>query len=94
MKQKPLPWTRQTRPAPHRSCMHARTRNPTVVDALHSLGANLNHQDNDGWGGLHRAAFVDHEELFKHLVALGVDPTLSTVNGNLAYMVARPTQCR
>ena len=54
-----------------------------MVDFLLSQGANLYHQDNNGWTVLHKAGFLSHTELYNHLLSVGADPTLKTKKGNL-----------
>lgn len=54
-----------------------------MVDFLLKQGANLYHQDNNGWTVLHKAGFLSHTELYNHLLSKGANPTLKTKQGNL-----------
>ena len=54
-----------------------------MVDFLLSQGANLFHQDNDGWSVLHKAGFLSHTDLYNHLLNIGANESLRTKKGNL-----------
>ncbi|KAF3766034.1 hypothetical protein M406DRAFT_329877 [Cryphonectria parasitica EP155] len=56
---------------------------------LLARGANPNVQDRLGFSPLHYAALYDHPELVRRLIQHKADPTLKTVQGQLASDVAR-----
>jgi ankyrin repeat protein len=59
--------------------MHASaTGNFSLARELLSLGANVNHVENDGWSALHFATFEG-----------SADHTMKTSNGNTALDIAR-----
>jgi len=63
--------------------LHAATYNQfdTVVCLL-QRGADLKHQDNEGWGVLHKAGFLGHQELYDYLITQGADPEVKN-NGDV-----------
>lgn len=60
-----------------------------VATLLLDEGADLLHQDNDGWSCLHKTAFCGHFDLFKVLLEKGADASLANAEGKMGHEMAR-----
>lgn len=58
------------------------------IDAIVTLGVNLNMQDKTGKTPLHVASIMDHGEIASTLMYAGADVTIKDNDGNSAYDVA------
>ena len=64
-----------------------------TVISLVEHGADVNIQRKDGWAALHEAAFYNHVEICRFLLASGADPLLKSESGDSAHQVALLNNC-